>query len=86
MGGYSPFFTYEEEVFFYLPSQSTAIQVCYDLSDAITVQRETQALQKLSTVVPLERMLIITRDEERTFTLSSGQTIEAIPVWKWLID
>jgi predicted AAA+ superfamily ATPase len=73
-------------VFFYLPSQSTAIQVCYDLSDAITVQRETQALQKLSTVVPLERMLIITRDEERTFTLSSGQTIEAIPVWKWLID
>ena len=58
----------------------------YDLSDAITVQRETQALQKLSTVVPLERMLIITRDEERTFALSSGQTIEAIPVWKWLID
>jgi len=86
---------YEEEVYFYnrnievdfyLPSQSTAIQVSYELSDVTTVQRETQALEKLSHVVTLERMLIITRDEERTITLSSGQTIEAVPVWKWLTN
>jgi len=86
---------YEDEVFFYnrnievdfyLPSQSTAIQVSYDLSDVTTFQRETQALEKLSHVVTLERMLIITRDEERTITLSSGQTIEAVPVWKWLLN
>ena len=86
---------YEEEVYFYnrnievdfyLPSQSTAIQVSYDLSDITTFERETQALEKLSHVVTLEHMLIITRDEERTITLSSGQTIEAVPVWKWLAE
>jgi len=86
---------YEEEVYFYnrnievdfyLPSQSTAIQVSYNLSDVTTFERETQALEKLSHVVKLERMLIITRDEERTITLSSGQTIEAVPVWKWLAE
>jgi len=86
---------YEEEVYFYnrnievdfyLPSQSTAIQVSYDLSDVTTFERETQALEKLSHVVKLERMLIITRDEERTITLASGQTIEAVPVWKWLAE
>jgi uncharacterized protein len=86
---------YEEEVYFYnrnievdfyLPSQSTAIQVSYDLSDVTTFERETQALEKLSHVITLERMLIITRDEERTIILSSGQTIEAVPIWKWLAE
>ena len=78
------FYNRNIEVDFYIPSQQTAIQVCYDLSDVATLERETQALVKLSQVVSLEHLLIITRDEERTITLPSGQTINVLPVWKWL--
>lgn len=33
----------------------------------------------------MEKMIVITFDEERAITLRSGKTIELIPVWKWLL-
>ncbi len=80
------FYNRNIEVDFFLPAQRAAFQVCYDLSDATTVERETQALEKLSQVVPLEHLCIITRDEERVITLTSGQAISVVPVWKWLLS
>lgn len=80
------FYNKNVEVDFYLPSEETAIQVCYSLSDMETFQRETNALQKLSSHVKLRRLIIITRDEERKTTLPNGQEVEIIPVWKWLLS
>lgn len=79
------FYNKNVEVDFYLPSEETAIQVCYSLGDVETFQRETGALIKLASHVPLRRMVIITRDEERTIELPDGMKIEVFPVWKWLL-
>ncbi len=74
------------EVDFYLPEQSTAVQVCYNTSDTQTLDREIAALNKLSEFLQIDKMFIITLDEQRTITTAKGQQIEIIPVWKWLLD
>lgn len=79
------FYNKNIEVDFYLPSEATAIQVSYSLDDMETEVRETQALMKLSQFVELKRLLIITRDEERTIHLPNGMQVEVMPVWKWLL-
>ena len=73
------------EVDFYIPDEAFAVQVCYDLTEEQTLQREVNALLRLKKSVGLERMLIITRDEERMLEFS-GEKIEAIPVWRWLLS
>ncbi|MDE7074538.1 MAG: ATP-binding protein [Odoribacter sp.] len=80
------FYNRNIEVDFYLPEQSAAIQVCYDLKDVVTVERETQALEALAQFVGLEHLVIVTRDEEQTIALQSGKTIRVVPVWKWLME
>lgn len=80
------FYNKNVEVDFYLPSQATAIQVSYSLGDAETEERETQALLKLSQYVELNRMVIVTHDEERTISLSDSRQVEVVPVWKWLLQ
>lgn len=79
-------FFYNEnfEVDFYIPEDNLAIQVCYSLSDEETLQRELNALRKLPKRLDCNRRLIITFDEETSFTDEYG-TIEVIPAWKWLI-
>lgn len=79
------FYNRHFEVDFYLPSKATAIQVCYDLNDTATYNREIQALEKLSHVVKLNRLMIITRDTEKIDRLESDRIIEVVPVWKWLL-
>jgi len=74
------------EVDFYLPETATAIQACYSLNNADgTLDREVNALLKASNVLECKRLLIITADTEKTFTVS-GREIEALPLWKWLLD
>ena len=70
------------EVDFYIPEDNLAIQVCYSLSDEETLQRELNALKKLPKRLDCNRRLIITFDEETSFTDEYG-TIEVIPAWKW---
>lgn len=79
------YYLYNIEVDFYIPEIQTGIQVCYTLQDENTYNREVQALVKLKQQHPLQKMLIVTRDEERTITLEDGNEIEVIPVWKWLL-
>lgn len=73
------------EVDFYIPDEAFAVQVCHDLTEEQTLQREVNALLRLKKSIGLERMLIITRDEERMLEFS-GEKIEAIPVWRWLLS
>lgn len=73
------------EVDFYVPAAKMAIQACYSLLDAETRQREVSALVKLSRQIEVERLVIITKDEQETIT-EKECTIEVIPVWRWLLQ
>lgn len=79
------FYNKNIEVDFYIPEDETAIQVSFSLSDLDTFKRETKALIALCSVLSCRRLLIITRDEERTIK-AGGRTIEVIPAWKWLLQ
>ncbi len=78
------FYNQSIEVDFYVPEDHTAIQVCYNLDNSDgTFDREVKALLKITEVLECDKLLIITRDTERTLEIN-GKTIEFIPVWKWL--
>ncbi|MBO5182629.1 MAG: ATP-binding protein [Paraprevotella sp.] len=79
------FFNDGFEVDFYLWEHSVAIQVSYSLADANTRNREVDGLCKLARRYDINRMFIITKDEEDTIE-ANGHTIEVIPVWKWLLE
>lgn len=79
------FYNKNVEVDFYLPEQHTAIQACYSLNDFQASEREINALVKLHAFEPLQRALIITRDDETTIQ-KDNLTIEVKPIWKWLLE
>jgi len=80
------FYNKEIEVDFYIPENCTAIQVCYNLDNSDgTFDREVRALVKITGVLECKKMLIITRDNERTIEIDD-KVIEVVPVWKWLLD
>lgn len=74
------------EVDFYIPDDYTVIQVCYNLDNSDgTFDREIKALLKITEVLECKKLLLITRDTERTIEMS-GKTIEVLPIWKWLLN
>lgn len=73
------------EVDFYIPSEQLGIQVSYDMSDQETRNREVSALVKLNAFKPLKRSVVITYNEESCIVIGN-QTIEIIPVWKWMLE
>lgn len=79
------FYNDNYEVDFYIPEDELAIQVCYSLRDEETVNREVDALKKLPKRLECYRRIILTFDEETTFTDQYG-TIEVIPCWKWMLE
>lgn len=79
------FYNEKVEVDFYIPEDKLAIQVSYSIAkSAETYAREVDALKKLPKVLPCERRLILTYEEEDTITDEWGN-IEIIPLWKWLL-
>ena len=50
-----------------------------------TREREISALVKLHAFKPLQRSLIITYNEENSLTIGN-QTIEIVPIWKWMLE
>ncbi len=78
------FYNKNIEVDFFIPKEHRAIQVSYNIADDTTKQREVKALLKLSEVYALDKLEIITWDEESTIQ-ENGVTIQVIPVWKWLL-
>ncbi len=73
------------EVDFYVTENQLSIQVCYSLQDVETRQREVSTLVRMSKQIDIERMVIITKDEQETIN-EQGFIIEVIPVWKWLLQ
>lgn len=74
------------EVDFFLPEEKLGVQACYSTSkDINTFEREVKALVELDKVHSLNRLVIVTFDEERILQADNGKDIEIIPVWKWLL-
>ena len=73
------------EVDFYIPEEKCAIQACVTLNEADTRDREVNALMKLDQLENLNRMVIVTQDEEEVITTPGGKMVEIMPVWKWLL-
>ncbi len=61
------------------------IQVCYDLEDYDTKNRELKGLLKACEELKCNNLLIITKDYEVKEKLK-GKTINYVPLWKWLLD
>lgn len=85
---------YPEELFFYndgvevdfvLSEQKVAIQVAYTLTDGETKNREIKSLLALHKRYPMQRLLIITKDQEELLEVG-GIKIEVRPAWKWLLE
>ncbi len=78
------FYNKNVEVDFFIPQKQRALQVSYSLMDEITKQREVKALIKLSEVYNVEKMEIVTWDEDFIIQ-EKGIAIEVYPIWKWLL-
>jgi len=79
------FYRKNVEVDFFIPKEHRAIQVSYSLADETTKLREVKALLKLSEIYALDKLEIITWDEESTIQENS-LTIQVVPIWKWLVS
>ena len=65
------------------------IQVCYDISNYNTREREIKSLIKASKELKCSDLLIITMDyeNEELFNLDSNRKkIKFVPLWKWLLS
>ena len=60
------------------------IQVCWNMSDEKTKNRELRSLQKAMKELKCENALIITEDAEGVENLN-GYRVETMPLWKWLL-
>ncbi|MBN2487660.1 MAG: ATP-binding protein [Methanosarcinaceae archaeon] len=60
------------------------IQVCYDIEDLGTKERELEAIVRASKELECDNLLVITWDYEGEEDFK-GKMIEYIPLWKWLL-
>jgi len=76
------FNTPKSEVDFYVPEESLAVQVSYSISDQETRKREVEGLTSLTKFQNVEKMLIVTKEEEETIVIND-RTINVVPLWKF---
>lgn len=72
------------EIDFCIPEVNRAIQVSYSLDDLDTYKREVGGLVKFLKTYKQYQGIIVTWDTEQQI-VEDGITIQAIPVWKWLV-
>lgn len=61
------------------------VQVCADLGDASTLERELRALDESLRERKLQSATIVTRVDERTLQ-RNGRTIRIVPAWRWMLE
>ncbi len=61
--------------------ETLLIQVCFDLTNETTFNREIRGLRSAIKEYNFEKGTIITWDDEKTI----DNTIEVVPVWKWML-
>ncbi len=62
-----------------------ALQVCLDISEKATIQRELESLAATANYFKIESNLIITYNQAGDFCVD-GIKIKAVPAWKWLTE
>lgn len=72
------------EVDFCIFEHSKAVQVSYNIEDAVTYERETKALLSYAKRYNCQDLYIITMDEEKDVTIDSTD-IHIMPIWKMLL-
>ena len=60
------------------------IQVCWDMGDEATLERELRGLKAAHDATGCDKLLIITATKADTITLKWGK-VEVIPAWRWLL-
>jgi len=63
---------------------SSLIQVCYDMENLKTEEREIKALLEASSELNCDDLLLITWDKENVRNIS-GKKVKYVPIWKWLL-
>jgi len=74
------------EVDFYprnkISGKTELIQVCWEMSDKKTFERELQGLKGAMDELPISTGTIVTWDDETIIE----DRINVVPIWKWLIE
>ena len=83
-GGEVFYYNRNVEVDFYIPPVNMAIQVYLSLSQSDTREREVRALVKMGQTYNLEKLQIITWEEDNIIE-EGNLTIEILPLWKWIV-
>jgi uncharacterized protein len=73
------------EVDFFIPEEKVAIQVSYSITDDATFEREVNALKKIAQAFDIQKLYIITKNQEKEIELENAM-IKVIPIWKWLLN
>jgi len=60
------------------------IQVCADITQTKTLEREIKALLSGSDKLHCNQLIILTLSEEEELN-KDGKIIHVIPIWKWLL-
>ena len=60
-------------------------QVCWEMQDAATRQREIDGIVEASKMTKCENLFIITHHEEEVI-LQEGKMVNVIPAWKWMLN
>jgi predicted AAA+ superfamily ATPase len=82
----------QEEVDFVVkrgPAVTSLIQVCWDIQQASTKDREIRALVKGSKELHCEDLLVLTQNaggREDVEWFGQRATVRFVPLWKWLLN
>jgi predicted AAA+ superfamily ATPase len=72
------------EVDFFIPQEHRAVQVSYSIARKTVRQNEVKALLNLAAMHTLDKIEIVTWDEDVNIK-ENGVTIRAVSIWKWLL-
>ena len=67
------------------PKIKTLIQVCQDLSENETKEREVKSLIKAGKELKCKDLIVISRDKEGEEIIDKVK-IKFVPLWKWLLE
>lgn len=68
-----------------LGEATSLVQVCFDMSDEATREREVSALKEAMQRFKCTESLIVTFDEEEDIQTATG-LVKVRPAWKWLLE
>jgi predicted AAA+ superfamily ATPase len=72
------------EADFVIPSEKTAMQVCYELNPG-NMEREVNGLLDAASETGAEKALILTFEQEQEL-MRNGRRVEIKPAWRWLLE